>query len=230
MTPHPVTPDACAVVATAVSRLPEDMVFVGGAVLPLLLPKAAGASLRITYDIDVVVDVARRSDFYALEDRLRAMGWRNVTDVICRWRTPSGILVDVMPPDSRILGFANRWYPAVLETARKHTLPAGQSIRLITPTLFVATKLDAFRSRGRSDVYASHDLEDAVAVIDGRLDFEAEFADAPPDVQTFVRTEMRQLVESSDFENALPGLVETGAEAEERADLLLARLLALVSG
>jgi hypothetical protein len=47
-------------------------------------------------------------------------------------------------------------------------LDAGTVIRSITAPYFLATKLEAFQSRGKGDVFASHDLEDVIAVIDGR--------------------------------------------------------------
>jgi hypothetical protein len=45
---------------------------------------------------------------------------------------------------------------------------AGSDVHLITAVNFVATKLEAFHGRGANDVTLSHDLEDIVAVIDGR--------------------------------------------------------------
>ena len=44
----------------------------------------------------------------------------------------------------------------------------GLRIRVVTAPYFVATKLEAFRGRGRGDYISSHDLEDLLAVIDGR--------------------------------------------------------------
>jgi hypothetical protein len=42
----------------------------------------------------------------------------------------------------------------------------GHRVRVVTPTFFIATKLDAFHGRGGGDVVASHDLEDIIAVVD----------------------------------------------------------------
>jgi predicted nucleotidyltransferase len=49
-------------------------------------------------------------------------------------------------------------------------LPGGPSVRVITAPSFLATKLEAFRGRGKMDYQASHDLEDFVAIIEGRED------------------------------------------------------------
>lgn len=66
-----------------------------------------------------------------------------------------------------MLGFSNRWYPTAIETAQTLSI-AGHDVRVVTPALFVATKLEAFHGRGRDDIFASHDLEDIIAVVDGR--------------------------------------------------------------
>jgi hypothetical protein len=69
-----------------------------------------------------------------------------------------------MPVDEHILGFSNRWYPAAIETAQILDI-AGLDVRVVTPALVIATKLEAFHGRGGNDIFASHDLEDIIAVV-----------------------------------------------------------------
>jgi hypothetical protein len=80
----------------------------------------------------------------------------------------SGVLFDLMPTDPAILGFSNRWYPEAVKTATHVQLSDRILIRVISAPAFVATKLEAFVSRGGSDILSSHDLEDILNVIDGR--------------------------------------------------------------
>ena len=68
-----------------------------------------------------------------------------------------------MPTDAAVLGFSNRWYPTAIETAQTFHI-AGYDVRVVTPALFIATKLEAFHGRGGHDIAASHDLEDIIAV------------------------------------------------------------------
>ncbi len=58
-------------------------------------------------------------------------------------------------------------------------LPSGQPIKMITAPYFLGTKMEAFRGRGQMDFMASHDLEDFVAVVDGRSTMLKEIADSP---------------------------------------------------
>ena len=75
-----------------------------------------------------------------------------------------------MPTDETILGFANLWAARAVESASSILLPSGRAIRLISPPLFVATKLEAFHGRGQGRFGESHDLEDIVNLLDGRPD------------------------------------------------------------
>src|SRR5258708_19146736 len=88
--------------------------------------------------------------------------------------------LDVMPIEERILGFTNRWYRAAMDAAHETELQAGLRIRVVTAPYFLATKLEAFRRRGKGDYANSHDLEDLLTVIDDRESIVQEIADTPP--------------------------------------------------
>jgi hypothetical protein len=88
------------------------------------------------------------------------------------------MILHVMPIEDRILGFTNRWYRAAMDAAQGTELEPGLRIRVVTASYFVATKLEAFRGRGRGDSTNSHDLEDLLAVVDGRKVIVAEIAGA----------------------------------------------------
>lgn len=147
--------------------------------------------------------------------------------MICRWRAGE-LVVDVMPTDERILGFSNRWYVPALPSALSVELAAAR-IRLIAPEYFLATKLDAFRGRGESDVAASHDLEDAIAVIDGREGIEREVRAAEPTVRRYLVKQFEELLATRAFVDALPGFLLPDSASQERLPLLLDRLRAIVT-
>jgi hypothetical protein len=136
------------------------------------------------------------------------------------------MIVDVMPTDASVLGFSNRWYPAAIETAQMRPI-AGHEVRIVTPPLFIATKLEAFHGRGANDVFASHDLEDVVTLVDGRPTITAEVAAADAEVRAYIATEIRALLENPDFIEALPGFLLPDAGSQARRHLLEARLRAL---
>jgi hypothetical protein len=69
---------------------------------------------------------------------------------ICRW-TVASVKVDLMPTSETVLGFSNPWYGEASRSATRHILPSGISINLISAPAFLATKLEAFDSRGGGD-------------------------------------------------------------------------------
>ncbi len=103
------------------------------------------------------------------------------------------------------MGFPNRWYRAAIAAAIDYGLPDGSKIRLITSPYFLATKLEAFRDRGKGDFVASHDIEDIVAVIDGRSELLTEVMKAPADIREALHGEFSRLLANGDFTDAIPG-------------------------
>jgi hypothetical protein len=131
-----------------------------------------------------------------------------------------------MPVDERILGFSNRWYPSAIETAQRFDI-AGHEVRVVTPALFIATKLDAFHGRGNDDVLASHDLEDIIAVVDGRPEILNDIAAAGADVRGYIGTEIRALLDEPNFIEALGGFLLPDAASQGRRALVEGRLRSL---
>lgn len=212
-------------VAEALGDLREQVVFVGGAVAGLLVTDPLADSVRATRDVDAVVN-ASRALFHHIETSVAARGFaRDVnSDVICRWvHKESGVLFDLMPMLPEVLGFSNRWYPYAVETAVSVDLGNGITIRLVSAVAFVATKLEAFASRGGGDFLTSHDLEDVLNIVDGREELAEEMAAAPAELREAIAAAFGPLLKNQDFVNVLPGLL---AEPE-RTGLIMERLKAL---
>ncbi|MEE8059442.1 MAG: hypothetical protein V3T17_16640 [Pseudomonadales bacterium] len=91
-----------------------------------------------------------------------------------------------MPDDERILGFSNRWYHDALEQAQNTTLSDGTRIRLISPSHFVATKLEAYLGRGNGDPLSSHDIEDILNLVDGRTELLEEITQASTKLKIYI--------------------------------------------
>lgn len=206
----------------------DDLVFVGGCTTGVFVTDPASGGIRPTKDVDVIVDVTSYAQYDALSDRLRKLELAEDTSEgapLCRWRRGSTI-VDVMPIDERVLGFSNRWYPTAIDTAQRLDI-AGHSARIVTPALFIATKLEAFHGRGGGDVFASHDLEDIVTVVDGRPEIVDDVADADGQVRDYIAAELRSLLDNQDFIEALAGFLLPDAASQARRTILEQRLGAL---
>lgn len=146
-------------VASRLGHLRERVVFLGGAASALLITDDAVPDVRVTVDVDVIVEIASRGDYYRLAESLRAAGFSEDSREgapVCRWLV-EGIAVDVMPTDAEILGFSNQWYQQALENSVVRQISEDMAIRLVTAPYFLATKIDAFHNRGAEDYIASHD-------------------------------------------------------------------------
>lgn len=213
----------------AVARLgalADELVFIGGCATGLLITDSLAPTTRVTTDVDVICEVASLIDYQRLSKRFRAQGFREDESPeapICRWRADATVL-DVMPTREGILGFGNPWYERAFAAARFVELPSGRRIRVIAAPYFLATKLAAFDGRGQGDYAASHDLEDVVAVLDGRPEIEAEVSGSDPDLRQHLRERFAVLLNEQRFLVALPGHMPGDAASQGRVPLILERI------
>jgi hypothetical protein len=202
-----------------------EIVFVGGVTLGLLITDKAAAPIRSTNDVDVIAEILTYADYVAFAGRLREAGFRedeSEEPLTCRWHH-DGLQLDVLPLSKEVLGYTNLWYQSALDHATLFSLPGGLSIRLVTAPYFLGTKMEAFRGRGQLDFQASHDLEDFVAILDGRSTTLDEIANSPGDLRQYLADAARSLLDESAFLDVLPGYVLD----EGRLPFILQRLTQL---
>ncbi|OWQ83218.1 hypothetical protein CDN99_26630 [Roseateles aquatilis] len=190
-------------VAHALGALVDEVILVGGCATGMLITDAARPVVRATLDVDLVTEVTPRASYYEFCERLKQRGFRESADaeVICRWHL-GGTIVDIMPTEEGILNFTNSWYALAARTAMARQLPGGGTIRVIAAPMFLATKLEAFRSRGGGD-YLHHDLEDVINVIDGRPEIVSEVLAAPSEARDFIADEFEALIADPTFDDQL---------------------------
>src|SRR5688500_17790831 len=97
-------------VAQRLGDLRREVVFVGGAILGLLLDDVGAAGVRPTDDLDIIVDAGSRVAYDELSAKLRRLGFQpdmSEDAPLCRWQIDD-VIVDVMPLSEDILGFTNR--------------------------------------------------------------------------------------------------------------------------
>jgi predicted nucleotidyltransferase len=210
--------------AERLGDLLDRVVFVGGCVTDLLITDPAAAPVRPTLDVDAIVAVSSYSEFISLENKLRVLGFEQPHTEgapICRWRI-GRLIFDVMPTDLSVLGLTNRWYQPAFENSQRMQIGNFQ-VALVTAPYFLATKLEAFHGRGKND-FRSHDLEDIIAVVDGRPELADEVRVSSQELQQYLRTEISQLLLNNDFLEVLPGHLLPDAASQQRLRLVLNRM------
>ncbi len=219
--------------AAVLGPILDEVVFVGGATIQLWLTEPGAPPARATDDVDVVCEVATRAEYYRLGSRLHERGLQEASDepVICRWRSSDPQLVlDVMPTDPDILGFSNPWYEEAISTATVIALDSGAEIRVATPAPLVATKLCAWKGRGKGDLLRSLDVHDVLTLIDGRPELIAEVQAAQPHLRSYIHDELSELRVEHYFDYAIDSATAGyGPLGAERASLLRDRLDDLLS-
>lgn len=212
--------------AELLAQLPDEVVYLGGATIELWATDEAALDFRPTVDVDVVVEVATLGAYYEFEDRLRGIGFANDEEdgVICRFRHHEpDLILDAMPPDTSILGFENRWQKASLPHAVERVLPSGRTIVAVSPPYLLATKLEAFRSRGDDDLFGSQDFEDTILLIDSRVELAEEIRSGDPPLREFLGRELAELRQMSSFDSAGEGMLSGGPETLARWEQIVCR-------
>lgn len=189
-------------------------VFVGGSIVGLLVTDPNAHVVSPTKDIDLVLHVINRMDFCKIEAALRQVGFR---DALTEQRTMLGrfwwgagnVVVEFLPPVPGITDFADRWYPEVLRSAQR-----THEIWHAAAPAFLATKINAFLDGRRGDFTSSKDIEDILAVMDGREEVVEEIFDARLELREWLIGKISYFLENGDFLNALPGHIPDVARAQ----------------
>lgn len=185
------------IVATALGDdLLQEVAFLGGCTTGLLLTdEVTKESVRYTDDVDLITHVVGYPQWLRFQARLKQRGFRESMedDIACRMRLKN-LIVDFMPDDEKILGFSNRWYSQAIQQATNYTLQDGLVIKLVTPVYFVATKLEAYRGRGKNDPLQSRDIEDILNIFDGRKEIVAEIKQSAEGLNKTIREQLSELI------------------------------------
>ena len=200
--------------------------FLGGTIVELLITESPLPTLRPTKDVDAIIRITTYAKFAGLEEQLRAAGFqhdRSAGAPICRWMI-NGVTVDLLPSEQAILGMKSRWFQAAVETASDIPLEGTLVAKVIAAPYFIATKIEAFSDRGQGDFIMSTDLEDIIAVVNGRPELATEIAHAAPDLRDYLSAAFKDFLMNPDFVEALYGHLPKDQSNQQRLIILTQRL------
>jgi predicted nucleotidyltransferase len=203
-------------VANGLSELKEEVVFVGGAVAELYASDPAASDIRPTQDVDCVIELSSRIEHNRLEENLRSKEFRNDTSPeapICR-RVYKDIKVDVMPTDSDILGFSNRWYAEGIENKIVKTLHDGTEIFVFSPEYYLVAKLEAHNDRGGNDLRQSHDFEDIVYIFENCPTILDDISNSNLSVKTYLKEACQNLLENDNLTEGIESALPYGSDSD----------------
>lgn len=204
-------------------ELVDEMVFLGGCATGLLITDSASPSIRVTRDVDAIVQVATKREYYHLADKLREKGFaEDMSDdaPLCRW-TSEDVVLDVMPTEPDILGFGNKWYAIAADNTFEYRFENGKSIQVVTAPYFLITKIEAFEGRGNGDFMYSHDIEDLVAVLEGRPELLEDIASADEGIKSALADKFKALLGETKFMESIPGHLPSDSVSQQRVPYII---------
>ena len=157
-------------VARDLGPLVTEVVFIGGAIAPLLHTGSVLPRPRPTKGVDGVISTHSYGESVQLFERLRSLGFAQAAADgrhAHRWRSPKGHAFDLVPAGQHPGGSGNRWDSLALRSPETAEVDGVRFLHASAPAFF-ALKIAAHRDRGGDDPRASHDLEDIVALIASR--------------------------------------------------------------
>lgn len=185
-----------AAVANALGAdLRARVVFIGGAVLPLLQKEDdLLGSARPTKDVDGVIATTSYSQKARIEDALRERKFRNQMNAshMDRWLTPDGAIFDLVACGTHAGGTGNEHDMFAIETAEAVDLPPV--IRHASAVGYLTLKCGAFRDRGTKMPLESKDLSDIVTLVATRPSIVDEVHSAPEPIREFLRTKVHAIL------------------------------------
>ena len=201
--------------------VPFEFAFLGGSVLSLLVTNPDVDAIRVTKDVDVMMNIRTRSEFHKADKMLERLGFRHDTREdapICRW-VYEDVTVDVLPTTEDVLGWNSKWFAEALDESVQISL-GKRKVRVVTAPYFVALKLEAFEDRGAGDFIASADFEDVICLFNGRDVIVDEIA-ACDKLRAGLAEKFSVYLSSSGIEDAVEGFVQTESDPEIRKEKIL---------
>lgn len=189
--------------------MPFEYTYLGGSVLSILVTDPTVDTIRVTKDVDVIVNVRTRKQFHDAEGALYKAGFRQdmrEDAPVCRW-IYNGVTVDVLPVRKEVLGWESKWFEEALSTSIE-TECCGQKIRVVSAPYFIALKIEAFENRGRKDFITSTDFEDIICLVNGRESIVGEIAGCEA-LRGYLAQKFSEYIASEELVDAVEGFVQT---------------------
>lgn len=175
--------------------LNDQVVYVGGRIVGLLITDVIEDDVRPTYDINVALNLGRTDivAHYSIQKKLESLGFKPEGNINCRY-IKDDLIIDVMYTDGSLQGINSNWYQPGFENAIDIKLK-DKNIKILNAVYFIATKLEAFTDRAYNinDYWDCKDLEDIINVINGRPELINELMNSPTDVKQFISNYFKKL-------------------------------------
>lgn len=151
------------------SKMPYGFAFIGGSALSLLVTRRGVSDIRVSKDVDVIVDAETKIEYSKIEEYVRKLGFKNDTSEdapICRW-VYMDMKIDLLPVNEDVFRLPSKWFPEAFDSASANNA-CKKGFNVVSAPYFVALKVEAFEERGEKNFLFSQDFEDVICIFHGR--------------------------------------------------------------
>ena len=110
------------------------------------------------------------------------------------------------------------------KNSKRIELEPNLEIQIVTTPYFLGTKLEAFFGRGRGDYLASHDMEDIINVINGRVEIIEDIKNSEPNLKDSIIKSLQGFLNDELFLEALPGHLLPDQASQGRRSIIIERM------
>lgn len=127
--------------------LNDQVVYLGGRIVGLLITDIIEDDVRPTYDIDVALNLGPTDivAHYSIQKKLESLGFKPEGNITCRY-VKDDLIIDVMYTDGNLQGINSNWYQPGFESAI-HIKLEDKNIKILNAVYFIAIKLEVFTDR-----------------------------------------------------------------------------------
>lgn len=181
----------------------DKVVFVGGCTTALFMDENDAERLRHTEDVDLIISVAAITGYYNFVDILQSRGFKLPSPItggdasVCRLHY-NQLKIDLMPTLD-FLGFGNKWYEEAFQHAFKYSIDEETKIKLFPVQYFLATKFEAYKSRGDGDLLASQDVEDIFNVLYSNADLLINLSNSNSNIKAYIAESLEEIQQDPNY-------------------------------
>lgn len=213
-------------IAIALGAINAKVVFVGGAVVGFYANDPAADEVRPTIDIDISVEITSNLELEEFRKKINKIGFKHDSEIICRFHYEE-IIVDVMGRKEIGWAPANKWFDYGFDHLEEIKID-DIKIKILSFPYFLATKFEAFQSRGFSDPRASKDFEDIAYLLDNVMDFPEKIRNSHKHVKEYIIERIKEVQTSKILQEGIMSQLAYQTQ-KERMQIIMTKIAEVVN-
>ena len=209
----------------------DQVVFVGGCTTVLFMDENDAERIRHTEDVDLIVSVTAITGYFNFVEVLKTRGFTTPSPInggdasVCRLHYGK-LKIDLMPTNG-CMGFSNIWYEEAFKHAFKYSIDEQTEIKLFPVEYFLATKFEAYKSRGEGDLLVSQDIEDVFNVLYSNSNLLLNLIQSKSDVKSYIANSIEEIQQDYNYDYLLLNMTDGDSDLIEKLSAKIQNIIDL---